>query len=146
MDTHPKARNVISWLTIGVAGAVVITTVIGSAAYPTAEAAPGQFDWVNFIGTVLLLAVPLMLVGLGLRSPQRGVARATAVLALVLAVITAATLLGHAFWGNDWAGYPTGEKVLDVVGYVPPAVVCLAAFLVELPSFTRTWPTHVSSA
>lgn len=146
MGTHPTARNLISWLAIGMAGLVVITTAISSAAYPTAEAAPGQFDWVNFVANVIFLAVPLVLVGLGLRSPRRGVARATALLALVLAALLTVTLLGHAFWGHDWVGYAIGAKVLDVLGGGPPALVCLAAFLVELPSFTRTWPRSISSA
>lgn len=119
---------------------VVIVTAVTAAVYPTAEAAPGGYDWVNFVATVIFLAVPLLLVGLGLRSTRRGVARATAVLALVLVVFPAATLLGHAYWGNDWAGYSAGAKALDLLGFVPPAVVCLAAFLVEMPSFTRTRP------
>lgn len=137
---HLKARSLTSWLVIGVAGAVVILTAVGAAVYPSAEAAPGGFDWVTFVFTAIVLAAPLVLVGLGLRSSRRGVARATAVLALVLAVILAATLLGHAFWGNDWAGYSTGEKMLDLLVLVPPTVACLAACLVELPSFTRTRP------
>lgn len=138
MDTHLKARRLISWLVIAVACVVVISVAVGAGAYPSAEAAPGQYDWVTLISMVILFVVPLLVVGFALRSSRRGVARTAAVLALLLAVFSAATLLGHAFWGHDWAGYPTGQKVLDVLGFAPPFAVCLAAFLVELPSFTRT--------
>lgn len=137
MNTHLKARRLISWLIIAVACVVVICAAVGAGAYPSAEAAAGQYDWATLIFMVILLAVPLLLVSFALRSSRRGVARAAAVLALLLGVISAATLLGHAFWGHDWAGYPTGQKVLDVVGFAPAAAVCLAAFIVELPSFTR---------
>ncbi len=137
MDTHLKAQRLISWLLIGVAGVVVITAAIGSGAYPTAEAAPGGYDWVNLIATVIAFAVPLVVVAFALRSSRRGVAITAAVLALLLVVFSAATLLGHAFWGHDWTGYPTGQKVLDVLALAPPALVCLAAFIVELPSFIR---------
>ena len=113
---------------------------VGAGAYPSAEAAAGQYDWVTLIAIVLLFAVPLLVVGFALRSSRRGVARTAAILALLLAVISAVTLLGHAFWGHDWAGYPTGQKVLDVLGFAPPAAVCLAAFLVELPAFSRNRP------
>ncbi len=125
-----------------VACVVVITAAVGAWAYPSAEAAAGQYDWVTLISMVLLFAGPLLVVGFALRSSRRGVARTAAVLALLLAVLSAAILLGHAFWGNDWAGYPAGQKVLDVLGFAPPIAVCLAAFLVELPSFTRN--RHVS--
>ncbi len=140
MDTHLKARRRISWLVIAVACVVVISVAVGAGAYPSAEAAAGQYDWVTLVSMVVLFAVPLLVVGFALRSSRRGVGRAAAVLALLLAVLSAAILLGHAFWGNDWAGYPTGQKVLDVLGFALPAVVCLAAFLAELPSFTRNRP------
>ncbi len=119
---------------------MVVLTAVGAAAYPSAEAAPGQFDWVTFIFTVILLGGSLLVVGFALRSSRRGVARTAAVLALIVAAFSLATLLGHAFWGNDWAGYESGQKVLDVLGFGLPAGVCIAAFLVELPSFSRTRP------
>jgi hypothetical protein len=140
MGSHPKAQRLISWLVIGVACAVVIIAAVGAAAYPSAGAAPGEYDWVTLVSTVIVFAMPLLVVGFALRSSRRGVARMAAVLALLLAALSAAILLGHAFWGHDWAGYPTGQKVLDLLGFVPPTAACLAAFLVELPSFTRTRP------
>jgi cbb3-type cytochrome oxidase subunit 3 len=140
MDAHPKARSLISWLVIGVAGAVVVLTAVGAAAYPSAEAAPGGYDWVTFVFTVIFLAGPLLVIGFALRSSRRGVARTAAVLALIVAAFSAATLLGHAIWGNDWTGYTSGQKVLDVLTLAPPAAVCLAAFLVELPSNSGTRP------
>ncbi len=140
MDTHLKAQRLISWLVIGVACVVVITTAVTAGLYPTAEAAPGGYDWGLFIVTAILFAGPLLVVGFALRSSRRGFARTAAILALLLVAFSASTLLGHAFWGHDWTGYPTGQKVLDVLSFAPAALVCLAAFLVELPSFTRKRP------
>lgn len=137
MDTLAKAR-LTSWLVIGVTGVVVPLTALYSAQYPSYGVT--GFDWAGFVASVILLAVPLLLVGLALRSPRRGVARATAVVAPILAALLAAILLGHAFWGHDWIGYSAGQKVLDVLTLGLPVAAYLAVFFVEIPSFTKARP------
>ncbi len=137
MDTPAKTR-LTSWLVIGVAGVAVLVTALYSAMYPMYGVT--GFDWSGFVAGLILLAVPLLLVGLALRSPRRGVARATAIIAPILAAILAAILLGHAFWGHDWIGYSAGQKVLDVLSFAPPIAAYLAVFFVEIPSFTKGRP------
>jgi hypothetical protein len=129
-----RTRRCISWLALSVAGAEVIVAAASTAAHLPEPYSPG---WLGFAFEMPVLVVPLIVVGVALRSCRRGIAMTTAVIALLLALYSAAVLLGHAFWGGDWQGYSAAEKILDLLLYAPPAVVCLAALLVELPAVAR---------
>ncbi len=87
-----------------------------------------------------ITVVPLVAVGLALRSSRRGVAKATAVLALIVAALISVTLLGYLFWGHDWSTFTLRDKIGASLEMIPPIAVYLAAFLAELPAFGRRWP------
>ena len=89
---------------------------------------------------MLITVVPLLAFGFALRSSRRGVARTTAVIALISAALVSVTLLGYLFWGNDWWGFTLRQKTIYSLEMIPPFAVYLAAFLAELPAFTRRWP------
>jgi len=116
----PRTRRCVSWLALGVAGAEVIVAAVSAAVHLSEPYSPG---WLGFAFEMPVLVVPLVVVGLALRSSRRGIAMTTAVIALLLALYPAGVLLGHAFWGGDWQGYS--------------AAVYLAALLVELPALAR---------
>ena len=130
----PRARLLVSWLAFGVAGTEVIVAAASTAVHLSEPYSPG---WLGFAFEMPFLVVPLAAVGLALRSPRRGVAMTTAVIALLLALYPAGVLLGHAFWGGDWQGYSAAEKILDLLLYAPPAAVYLAALLVELSALAK---------
>jgi hypothetical protein len=130
----PRTRRCVSWLALGVAGAEVVVAAISTAVHVSEPYSPG---WLGFAFEMPVLVVPLVVVGLALRSSRRGVAMTTAVFALLLALYPAGVLLGHAFWGGDWQGYSAAEKILDLLLYAPPAAVYLATLLVELPAVAR---------
>jgi len=130
----PRARRFVSWLAFGVAGTEVIVAAASTAVHLPEPYSPG---WLGFAFEMPFLVVPLVVVGVALRSSRRGIAMTTAVIALLLALYPAGVLLGHAFWGGDWQGYSAAEKILDLLLYAPPAAVYLAALLVELPAFAR---------
>ncbi len=87
-----------------------------------------------------MLAVTLAAAGIGVRSPQRAVARATAAMALALAVALVAVLVTH-----RWATSP-GDSTVQLMrwaaGFAAPLVIFLAVFFAQLPAFTRRWPTQ----
>ena len=89
---------------------------------------------------MIITVVPLVAVGLALRSSRRGVAITTAVIALILAAAVSVTLLGYLFWGGDWSGFTLRQKTIYSLEMIPPIAVYLAAFIAELPAFTRRWP------
>lgn len=130
----PRTRRFVSWLALGVASAEVIVAAVSTAVHLPEPYSPG---WLGFAFEMPFLVVPLVVVGLALRSSRRGIAMTTAVIALVLALYPGGVLLGHAFWGGDWEGFSAAEKILDLLLYAPPAAVYLAALLVELPAFAR---------
>ena len=133
---YGRTRRVVSWLALGLAGAEVIVGVVAVATEP-----PGSpTGWGEDLGMTFITVVPLVAVGLALRSPRRGVARTTAVLALIVAALISLTLLGYLFWGHDWSGFTAGQKTIASLEMIPPIAVYLAAFLAELPAFGRRWP------
>lgn len=91
-----------------------------------------------------IIVVPLVAVGLALRSSRRGVARTTAVLALIVAALISVTLLGYLFWGHDWGTFTLRDKIGASLEMIPPIAVYLAAFLTGLPAFGGRWPVPPS--
>ncbi len=131
-----RTRRVVSWLALGLAGAEVIVGVVAVATEP-----PGSSTgWGEDLTVTFITVVPLVAVGLALRSSRRGVARTTAVLALIFAALVSVTLLGYLFWGHDWSTFTLTQKTIASLSIIPSIAVCLAAFLAELPAFGRRWP------
>ncbi len=131
-----RTRRVISWLALGLAGAELIVGAVAVATEP-----PGSYTgWGEDLAMTFITVVPLVAVGLALRSSRRGVARTTAVMALIVAALISLTLLGYLFWGHDWSGFTLREKTIASLEMIPPIAVYLAAFLAGLPAFGRRWP------
>lgn len=131
-----RTRRVVSWLALGLAGAEAIVGVVAVATEP-----PGSSTgWGEDLTTTFITVVPLVAVGLALRSSRRGVARTTAVMALIVAALISLTLFGYLFWGHDWSTFSPGQKTIASLEMIPPIAVYLAAFLAELPAFGRRWP------
>lgn len=131
-----RTRRVVSWLALGLAGAEVIVGVVAVVTEP-----PGSYTgWGEDLGMTFITVVPLVAVGLALRSSRRGVARTTAVMALIVAALISLTLLGYLFWGHDWSTFTPREKTIASLEMIPPIAVYLAAFVAELPAFGRRWP------
>ncbi len=132
----PRSRRVVSWLALGLAGAEVIVGVVAAVTSP-----PGApTGWGEDLTEMFITVVPLVAVGLALRSRRRGVAKTTAVMALIFAALASVTLLGYLFWGHDWSWFTLRQKTIYSLELIPPVAVYLAAFLTELPAFGRRWP------
>jgi hypothetical protein len=136
LPPYARTRRVVSWLALGLAGAEVIVGVVAVATEP-----PGSSrGWGEDLTEMFITVVPLVAVGLALRSSRRGVAKTTAVLALIFAALVSVTLLGYLFWGHDWSGFTLRQQTIYSLEMIPPIAVYLAAFLAELPAFGRRWP------
>jgi hypothetical protein len=133
---YARTRRVVSWLALGLAAAEVIVGVVATITSPGGSPA----GWGGDVTEMIITVVPLAAVGLALRSSRRGVAITTAVIALILAAAVSVTLLGYLFWGHDWSGFTLRQKTIYSLEMIPPIAVYLAAFLAELPAFTRRWP------
>ncbi len=132
-----RTRRVVSWLALGLAGAEVIVGVVGA----VAPEPPGSYTgWGEDLTGTFITVVPLVAVGLALRSSRRGVARTTAVMALILAALFSVVMLGYLFWGHDWSTFTLTQKTITSLGIIPSVAVYLAAFLAGLPAFGRRWP------
>jgi hypothetical protein len=136
LPPYARTRRVVSWLALGLAVAEVILGIVAAVTEP-----PGSYTgWGEILTSTFIIVVPLVAVGLALRSSRRGVAKTTAVLALILAAWVSVTLLGYLFWGGDWNSFTLREKIFDSLAIIPAIAVFLAAFLAELPAFWRRWP------
>ena len=136
LPPHARTRRVVSWLALGLAGAEVI---VGAVAVVT-EPPGSSTGWGEDLTLTFITVVPLVAVGLALRSSRRGVARTTAVMALIVAALVSVTLLGYLFWGHDWSTFTLRDKTIASLEMIPPIAVYLAAFLAGLPAFGRRWP------
>ena len=136
LPPYARTRRVVSWLALGLAAAEVISGVVASVTSPPVSPA----GWGGDVTEMIITVVPLAAVGLALRSWRRGVAITTAVIALILAAAVIVTLLGYLIWGGDWSGFTLRQKTIYSLEMIPPVAVYLAAFLAELPAFTRRWP------
>ena len=131
-----RTRRVVSWLALGLAGAEVILGAVAVATEP-----PGSYTgWGEDLTGTFITVVPLVAVGLALRSSRRGVARTTAVMALIFAALVSVMMLGYLFWGHDWSTFTLRQKTITSLDVIPSIAVYLAAFLAGLPAFGRRWP------
>jgi hypothetical protein len=131
-----RTRRVVSWLALGLAGAEAIVGAVAVATEP-----PGSYTgWGEDLTMTFITVVPLVAAGLALRSSRRGVARTTAVMALILAALVSVMMLGYLFWGHDWSTFTLRQKTITSLEVIPSIAVYLAAFLAELPAFGRRWP------
>ena len=136
LPPNARTRRVVSWLALGLAGAEVIVGVVAVVTSP-----PGaSTGWGEDLTEMFITVVPLVAVGLALRSSRRGVAKTTAVMALIFAALVSVTLLGYLLWGHDWSGFTLRQETIYSLQMIPPITVYLAAFLAELPAFGRRWP------
>lgn len=133
---YARTRRVVSWLALGLAAAEVIVGVVATVTSPPGSPA----GWGGDVTEMIITVVPLAAVGFALRSSRRGIAMITAVMALILAAAVSVTLLGYLFWGGDWSGFTLRQKTIGSLEMIPPIAVYLAAFIAELPAFTRRWP------
>lgn len=136
LPPYARTRRVVSWLALGLAAAEVIVGVVATVTSPPGSPA----GWGGDVTEMIITVVPLAAVGFALRSSHRGIAMITAVMALILAAAVSVTLLGYLFWGGDWSGFTLRQKTIYSLEMIPPIAVYLAAFLTELPAFTRRWP------
>ena len=136
LPPRARTRRVVSWLALGLAGAEVILGAVAAATEP-----PGSYrGWGEDLTGTFITVVPLVAVGLALRSSRRGVARTTAVMALILAALVSVMMLGYLFWGHDWSTFTLRQKTITSLDVIPSIAVYLAAFLAALPAFGRRWP------
>ncbi len=136
LPPYARTRRVVSWLALGLAGAEVIVGMVAVVTSP-----PGaSTGWGEDLTEMFITVVPLVAVGLALRSSRQGIAKTTAVMALIFAALVSVTLLGYLFWGHDWSWFTLRQKTIYSLEMIPPVAVYLAAFLAELPAFGRRWP------
>jgi hypothetical protein len=113
--------------------------ILGAVAVATEP--PGSYTgWGETLTGTFITVALLVAVGLGLRSPRRGVARTTAVMALILAALVSVMMLGYLFWGHDWSTFTPRQQTIASLDMIPSIAVYLAAFLAGLPAFGRRWP------
>lgn len=122
-----------SRIAILVAAIEVVVGVVAAVTVP-----PGDTTgWGGAVTDLVFVAVTLLAIGWALRSTRRGVAVAAAAVALILAIANATVLLGYFFWGGDWKTFSLHDKVFQLLFFVPPTLVFIAAFIVELPPVQR---------
>jgi hypothetical protein len=113
--------------------------ILGAVAVATEP--PGSYTgWGEDLTGTFITVVSLVAVGLALRSSRRGVARTTAVMALIFAALVSVMMLGYLFWGHDWSTFTLRQKTITSLDVIPSIAVYVAAFLAELPAFGRRWP------
>ncbi|MGN6605693.1 MAG: hypothetical protein ACTHMS_01595 [Jatrophihabitans sp.] len=118
-DDRATARRAVWWAVVALAGFVTIASVIDTA---TADPRSGE-GWIGGPLLFVLAGGPLIAVALGMRSPRPGVARATGLAALLLALAAAALLVVQL---RD-----RGETPADRLLQLAASVVYLGVFLVE---------------
>jgi hypothetical protein len=110
----------VSWLAI--AAALVTVAVL------VAEGPPGSgYGWGSVVVSCLLVAVPLVAIGLMVRTGDRRYAWPTVVVAALVAFLAVAALLGN------WSGQSATSHVLDLVSTALMLAATLGAILVEVP-------------
>lgn len=117
-------RQLVFWLALAAAGVTVSVLV--------AEGPPGSgYGWGSVVVSCVLVAVPLVAVGLMVRTGDRRYAWATVVVAGLVVVLALAALLGN------WSGQSATNHVLDLVSTVLMVAAGLGAIAVETPLLRR---------
>jgi hypothetical protein len=115
------------WSTL--VAAVVAATVL------VIEGPPGSgYGWGSVVVSCLLVAAPLVAIGLMVRSGDHRYAWAIVVLAVLVAFFVIAALLGN------WSGQSSANHVLDLISAVVMLAAVLGAVLVEIPRRASSGP------
>ena len=129
MPPYSSARRVVSWVVLVAGGVVVIASMIDAF---TADPQQGE-GWIGGPIQAVFAGGPLIAIGFALRSSRRTIARRTGVASLLLTLVVGFVLVMQLIDRNE----TTSDRLLQ--GFA--MFVYLAAFFVELPSFTRRWPS-----
>jgi hypothetical protein len=134
MPPYSTARRVLSWALLALGVVVVIVSLVQGF---TADPNQGE-GWIGGPIQAVFMGGPLLAIGLSLRSQQRLIARRTAVASVSLAVLVGFVLVMQLLDSNEIAS----DRLLSGAG----VIVYLAAFVIELPSFTTRWPSTDTTA
>ena len=129
MPPYSSARRVVSWVVLVAGGVVVIASLIEAF---TADPQQGE-GWIGGPIQAVFAGGPLIAIGFALRSSRRSIARRTGVASLLLTLVVGFVLVMQLIDPNE----TTSDRLLQ--GFA--MFVYLAAFFVELPAFTRRWPS-----
>ena len=122
--TARPGREWVFWLTLLAAA--------GAMAVLVAEGPPGSgYGWGSVVVSCVLVAVPLVALGLMVRTGDRRYAWATVVLAVLVMLFAVAALFGN------WSGQSPTDRVLDLVSTALMLAASLGAVLVEVPLLRR---------
>ena len=107
---------------------LAFVAAVVTAAVLVIEGPPGSgYGWGSVVVSCVLVAVPLVAIGLMVRTGDRRYARPAVVLAALVAFFAVAALLGN------WSGQSATNHVLDVVSTAFMLAAALGAILVEVP-------------
>jgi hypothetical protein len=123
-DPHSAGRIAASWLAFAAASVAVTVLVV--------EGPPGSgYGWGSVVVSCLLVAVPLVAVGVMVRTGDRRYAWTTVTLAVLLVLFALMALFGN------WSGQSATNHALDLVSTVLMVVASLTAIAAELPLLRR---------
>jgi hypothetical protein len=123
-DSRSAGRTAVSWLAFVAAAAAVTVLVV--------EGPPGSgYGWGSVVVSCILVAVPLVAVGVMVRTGDRRYAWTTVALAALLVFFALMALFGN------WSGQSTTNHALDLVSTVLMVVASLGAIVAELPLLRR---------
>jgi hypothetical protein len=107
---------------------LAVVAAVVTAAVLVIEGPPGSgYGWGSVVISCLLVAVPLVAIGLMVRTGDRRYAWPTVVVAALVAFFAVAALLGN------WSGQSSTDHVLDLVSTAFMLAAALAAILLEVP-------------
>ena len=115
---------------------LAVVTAVAAVAVQVVEGPPGSgYGWGSVVVSSLLLAVPLVGLGLLVRAggPQQGPqhARVTLALAVFLVVVVLLALVGN------WSGQSSTDRALDTVVALLVTALAALAIRVEWPDLRR---------
>jgi hypothetical protein len=117
-------RQAVFWLSLAAAATAVTVLVV--------EGPPGSgYGWGSVVVSCLLVAVPLVGIGLMVRSGDHRYAAFTVIVAVIVAVLAVAALVGN------WSGQSATNRVLDVLSTALVLAVAAGAIAVEVPLLRR---------
>jgi hypothetical protein len=123
-DARRNARQWVTWLALVAAATAVVVLLV--------EGPPGSgYGWGSVAVSCVLVAVPLVALGLMVRAGDARYALATVGLAILVGVVAAVALVGN------WSGQSSTDHVLDLVSTVLMLAAAVGAILVELPLLRR---------
>ena len=128
MTALVRARPIVGWGLIVLAVVMAVAGIVDSIVDPSGE----QLGWGEAVLGVVLVAGPMMAVGLTLRSADRHRLRVIAVCSGILVALVTFVLVMQLLDPNEIAK----DRLVQVVGLI----AYLAAFVVSVPAFTSRSP------